>query len=56
MLRRIIAKFFVLCFRTSMGLAGIAKSLLGVAMVKDTEIRCGNWEAEELTEPQVGAC
>ena len=36
-----------------MGLAGIAKSVLQVTMEKDREIRCGDWEAKQLSEAQV---
>ncbi|XP_071089719.1 exonuclease 3'-5' domain-containing protein 2-like [Haliotis cracherodii] len=35
------------------GLQGLAESVLGVMLDKDNSIRCGNWEAETLSEQQI---
>ncbi|XP_067656926.1 exonuclease 3'-5' domain-containing protein 2-like isoform X2 [Haliotis asinina] len=37
----------------SRGLQGLAESVLGVMLDKDDYIRCGNWEAETLSEQQI---
>ncbi|XP_052770406.1 exonuclease 3'-5' domain-containing protein 2-like isoform X2 [Mya arenaria] len=38
---------------SSQGLSGLASSLLGIRMVKDHNIRCGDWEAESFSQAQV---
>ena len=38
------------------GLQGLAKAILDVNMTKDRKIRCGDWEAETLSEDQVYYC
>jgi len=35
------------------GLAGISEKVLNIPLNKNYEVRCGNWEAEELTETQI---
>ncbi|XP_060553389.1 exonuclease 3'-5' domain-containing protein 2-like isoform X2 [Ruditapes philippinarum] len=37
----------------SQSLQGIAKGVLDVSMVKDQTIRCGDWEAEQLSQEQI---
>ena len=42
-----------LCYSPSQSLLGLAESLLGVKMTKDRRIRCGDWEAKQLSHDQV---
>lgn len=37
----------------SQSLQGLAKGILNVSMVKDRKIRCGDWEAEPLSQDQI---
>ncbi|WAR21792.1 EXD2-like protein [Mya arenaria] len=50
-LRHIISR--VPSVNSSQGLSGLASSLLGIRMVKDHNIRCGDWEAESFSQAQV---
>ena len=40
-------------FSAHQGLQGLAKAILNVNMTKDKLIRCGDWEAEVMSEDQV---
>ena len=49
--RKTILAFY--CFSAHQGLQGLAKAILNVSMTKDKQIRCGDWEAEVMSEDQV---
>ena len=41
------------CRRSSLGLRGLAASLLGVELDKSWRLRCSDWEANTLSDQQV---
>ena len=45
----------VVVLRGNTGLQGLSRELLGMEMDKAFHIQCGNWEAEQLSERQVGS-